>query len=275
MTGPLISCIMPVADRHEFLPGALACFASQDWPERELIVIDNGRHGCRHLVRDAPRVQYWRVEPGKYRIGALRNIACSRASGDIIAHWDSDDWYGPERLSRQIAVLMRSDAGATGYHILPFADDNRRQAWLYRGSPGYACGASLLYLRSAWAGVGGFPAEPLWGEDNEFIRRLGGRLTSECGRSIVARIHDCGTSPRDVAGWQEIDYAGLAARGYPVAPAARIEPEDIGIRDRENRGCALVCGGKPAPDDSRAPDDTRNISASGRSAFGSGEPVRG
>jgi glycosyltransferase involved in cell wall biosynthesis len=208
----LISCVMPIADRHDFIPGVLACFDSQDWPSRELIVIDNGRAACFDFFAGRGDVQYHRVRPG-YTIGALRNLACSRAQGEYVAHWDSDDWYGPQRLSRQFLLLNEADV--TGYHNLRFADDRNRRAWMYRHSPPYACGATLMYRRSAWE-RSPFRTDCGWGEDNAFVRSLKGRLVSVAGADIVARVHAGGTSPRDTRDYEEIDYSGLAELGYPV-----------------------------------------------------------
>jgi glycosyltransferase involved in cell wall biosynthesis len=238
---------MPVADRREYLPGAVACYLSQDYANRELIVIDNGQQDIYDLVAGVPGLIYRRISPGP-AVGALRNLACELARGEYIAHWDSDDWYAPDRLSAQLRVLRQSGRPATGYNLLPFADDRLRRAWMFEryGSP-YACGTSLVYVRSFWA-AHRFAPFVRYGEDNHFIERMEGRLLPDSGRSIVARVHDQGTSPRDLTGWKEIDYAGLAVIGYPVtevkheemAPAGKSEPEDLDNRDTEGGRGRLV-----------------------------------
>jgi hypothetical protein len=42
---PLVSCIMPTADRREHVVRALRYWSRQDWPERELVVVDDGALG--------------------------------------------------------------------------------------------------------------------------------------------------------------------------------------------------------------------------------------
>ena len=37
---PLVSCIMPTANRARFVPQAIACFLAQDFTGRELVVLD-------------------------------------------------------------------------------------------------------------------------------------------------------------------------------------------------------------------------------------------
>ena len=40
----LVSCIMPTCDRQVLIPVALKCYLSQDWPDKELVVIDDGAY---------------------------------------------------------------------------------------------------------------------------------------------------------------------------------------------------------------------------------------
>ncbi len=50
------------------------------------------------LVAGVPGVRYLQL-PQRASIGAKRNLACAEARGELIAHWDDDDWYAPARLS--------------------------------------------------------------------------------------------------------------------------------------------------------------------------------
>jgi O-antigen biosynthesis protein len=110
---PLVSCIMPTFNRRRFLPFALKAFNSQDYPARELIVVDDGNDSVGDLVEKAPRARYVRLS-ARASIGEKRNRACAEARGSIIAHWDDDDWYAPGRLSSQIAPLLAGEADLTG-----------------------------------------------------------------------------------------------------------------------------------------------------------------
>ena len=117
---PLISCIMPTANRRPFVKLALEHFAQQSWPARELIVVDDGADPVEDLVRGAPDVRYLRLAR-KTTIGGKRNLACREARGTLIAHWDDDDFYGPDRLRRQVEPILRGEADLTGLtmsHVL-------------------------------------------------------------------------------------------------------------------------------------------------------------
>ena len=103
-------------------------FSSQDYPARELIVVDDGRDRVADLMPDDACVRYVPLDrPAS--IGAKRNLACRLAQGEIVAHWDDDDWYAPHRLSHQAAPLLADAAEITGLETACFLDLPRWQAW--------------------------------------------------------------------------------------------------------------------------------------------------
>ena len=110
---PLVSCIMPTYNRRAFVPLALEYFLRQDYPNRELIIVDDGNDGIGDLTKNLPNVHYHLLR-GRKSIGAKRNFACQQAHGEIIAHWDDDDWYSSDRLRYQVMPLIAGDADITG-----------------------------------------------------------------------------------------------------------------------------------------------------------------
>ncbi len=110
---PLVSCIMPTYNRRALVPQALEYFRRQDYPNRELIIVDDGNDAIGDLTRDEPGVQYIQL-PARKSIGAKRNLACARARGEIIAHWDDDDWYSSDRLRYQVMPIIAGKADMTG-----------------------------------------------------------------------------------------------------------------------------------------------------------------
>jgi glycosyltransferase involved in cell wall biosynthesis len=75
---PLVSCIVPTADRRVFVPRAIQCFLQQDYVSRKLIVVDDGTDVVAHLIPLGPRLRFARLE-GKHTIGAKRNLSCQQA----------------------------------------------------------------------------------------------------------------------------------------------------------------------------------------------------
>ena len=103
---PLVSCIMPTYNRRKFVPRALKYFLRQDYEPRELIIIDDGTDAVQDLIPRDDRIRYIRLAE-RLTIGAKRNLACDLAKGDIILHWDDDDWMADWRVSYQARAASR------------------------------------------------------------------------------------------------------------------------------------------------------------------------
>ncbi|HEX8212579.1 MAG TPA: glycosyltransferase family 9 protein [Longimicrobium sp.] len=150
---PLVSCLMPTRDRRRFVPHAIDQFLGQDHPRRELVVVDDGADAVDDLIPSDPRIRYHRVER-QATLGAKRNLACSLARGELLAHWDDDDWMPPHRLSTQLrALAARPAAGACGLSQLRFFDPVAGRAWEYRWperARPWLAGGTLMFRRAAW-----------------------------------------------------------------------------------------------------------------------------
>ena len=231
---------MPTRDRRAFVPLAVECFLAQDYPERELVVLDDGREPVDDLLPNDSRIRYERLER-QLVIGAKRNHACGLARGELVAHWDDDDWSAAGRISAQVASLERAGAAVTGLRALHFLDPVARRAWLYtypaRSSRPWVAGGSLCYRRMFWK------AHPFQevavGEDTRFVWARGARVLALERRDLyVAMMHRGNTSPKrpraprwtpSPAGDVEKLLGGQAA-GYRDAaagetPAARTPPD--------------------------------------------------
>jgi hypothetical protein len=165
---PLVSCITPTTDaRAKYRPVVDECFHFQTYPRLE-----------------------WIVEDGPGLIGGKRNKACERCSGEIICHFDDDDWSSPDRVYDQVTRLMESDADIIGYNEMEFRDEIRKAVWLY-DNPRYALGTSLCYWKSFWS-KNPFPNIKT-GSDMAF-QRSGKLLVVPCNGMMWARIHSGNTS---------------------------------------------------------------------------------
>jgi hypothetical protein len=189
---PLVSCIMPTKDRAQFVPGAIDGFLRQTYPHKELIVLDDGE-SIEELLPENPAIRYVRVE-GNLCIGAKRNMCCEQAKGELIAHWDDDDWSMPTRLEEQVKTLQEHpEASITGYNSLLFLDQRSGKAWRYTGKAKYLVGTSLMYRREFWE-KRRFSDVQI-GEDGKFI--AGAPVFALPGeKKMVARIHKQTTAPK-------------------------------------------------------------------------------
>lgn len=151
-----LSCIMPTANRRQFVPRAIELFLRQDYEDRELLIYDDGADCIADLVPDDPRIRYF-YQSERRNVGYKRNTLCEMAQGAIIAHWDDDDWSAPTRLSVQAEVLTRADADLVGMHQFYWITDDERRAWKYSypddGIP-WVTGSSFCYTKDFWRRVG-------------------------------------------------------------------------------------------------------------------------
>jgi glycosyltransferase involved in cell wall biosynthesis len=209
---PMVSCIMPTRDRAGWVPQAIRYFLRQDFSDAELVIVDDGESAVRDLVPDHPRIRYFRVS-GCRTVGAKRNLACAEARGELIAHWDDDDWYPASRLRRQVEALRAARAELCGTTQMYFYQPAGDQAWRYeyaaRGAP-MLVGTSLVYRRQLWQRT---PFADLQvGEDVRFVRGAACTIHDLADPALcVATIHAGNTSPRhpDAVHWRPQPAADL------------------------------------------------------------------
>src|SRR5574341_607392 len=116
---PLVSCIMPTANRRRFVPRAVEQFLRQDYPEAELLILDDGDDPIEDLVPPGANIRYLRL-PARLALGAKRNLACEQARGELILHWDDDDWMAPHRVRYQVETLLEQGAEICGLRKMYF-----------------------------------------------------------------------------------------------------------------------------------------------------------
>jgi O-antigen biosynthesis protein len=199
---PLVSCVMPTYDRRAFVPQAVRYFLRQDYPAKELIVVDDGPEPVSDLLPADPRIRYHRLET-RTLLGAKRNVACDLAQGPIIVHWDDDDWASADRLSIQVAALTGGDADICGTSSLLCYDPAGASAWRFtwpdRLRP-WAAGTSLCFRKEFWARFP-FPDVAI-GEDTRFVFNpaVHGVTDVSGAGCVVALIHCGNTVPKTVHG---------------------------------------------------------------------------
>lgn len=206
---PLVSCIMPTHNRRHFVTKAIEYFLRQDYPNRELIILDDGTDPVKDLVPDDPSICYLHLDH-KGTIGVKRNLACQKAKGEIILHWDDDDWIAPWRLSYQVESLLKEQADLCGLDKLLFYDPKSGRSWQYvypnRGKL-WIAGGTLCYTKAFWR-RNPFPDINV-GEDTRFVwcncsKKM---VTLSDNTFYVALIHPGNTSPKRTLDSQWHSYA--------------------------------------------------------------------
>lgn len=236
---------MPTGDRRPFVAAAVGSFLAQSYPERELLILDDGADRVADLVPADDRVRYVRLDR-RLSLGAKRNLACEQARGELIAHWDDDDWHAPRRLNYQVDALLASGKDVCGLQALLFYEPEARRAWRYdypRDQRFWLSGSSLVYRRSFWE-RNRFPDVNV-GEDALFVwAGSPDRMLALDDPTIhVGLIHRGNTSPKQTSGpfwrpWplEEVlrligGEGDVRADGVP-APAPRSDPAPPPPRER-------------------------------------------
>ena len=197
---PLVSCIMPTRDRRRYAARAIRYFLAQDYPNRELVVVDDGADCVEDLVPDDDRIRYVRLLE-QQTIGAKRNVACERACGELVMHWDDDDWSAPRRLSYQVEMFNKQDVDVSGLNAVYFCDPVGRRAWRYEYPDGrrpWVHDATFCYRRHFWEDAP-FP-DTSFGIDTSYLwqgspKRVGALPDPSF---YVALIHGGNTSRKNV-----------------------------------------------------------------------------
>jgi len=222
---PKVSCIMPTADRPDFFQRVFDIYLGQNYPNKELIVVDDGACKVGHLC-NGQGIVYLALQR-RASIGAKRNIACEQASGDIIVHLDDDDWYAKDWITNQVVHLLAEKAEVTGLDDLLFYDSNRREAWRYRypaASRPWVHGATLCYRKEFWQS---FPFPDIdVGEDCSFLWRRGakGIVPHGCSDGYIGHIHGGNSSPKQTgdACWSMISDPEILQRIEQAMSGSRI-----------------------------------------------------
>lgn len=209
---PKLSCIMPTNNRHQFVPTAIEQFLMQDYENRELIILDDGSSSVEELVPPHPSIRYYRADT-RQTLGEKRNMACELATGELIAHWDDDDWIAPTWLSSQVACLRAANADISGIDRPLFHDPASGMIWryVYDGVKPWVAGGTLCYRREFWA-RNRFASITI-GEDNLFLWSPQEKQLAINPRAdlYVARVHPGNTSTKRTSGarWNRVTGAAI------------------------------------------------------------------
>jgi len=182
---PRISCIMPtIPSRKYFVAQAIRLFNAQTYPNKELIIIDDGEiDSVAEVIPAQENIEYLHINTlgtsAALTIGAKRNLACSVAKGKIICHMDDDDYIGPESLARRAKPIIAEKAEVTACKMSLCFDLSTHRLWrcsddLHRHLFRYdaRCG-TLMYKRYFWNERSCYPNTSR-GEDIAFFSLLYG-----------------------------------------------------------------------------------------------------
>lgn len=188
-----VSVIVPTYGRQHLFPLLYKCFINQSYNNCELLIFDDSTEPS-DFFSGLSKVKYFHSN-SRLSIGEKRNFLVNKSEGDVIAHFDDDDFYSPDYLKFMLSHLENADfVNLTGWFVyavkqkefgywqtdrasaLHYVFQTSRPIGLVKGGPpdetfslGY--GFNYIYRKSVWLGTK-FP-DRNHGEDYEWVKNFG------------------------------------------------------------------------------------------------------
>ncbi len=111
INNPLVSVIIPTYNRGHLIKRAIESVFNQTYKNIEVIVVDDAStDNTEEIILGIgnPKIIYIK-QPSNSGPSVARNKGIEIAKGELIAFLDSDDQWYPEKLEKQVNLLLNSD----------------------------------------------------------------------------------------------------------------------------------------------------------------------
>lgn len=101
-----VTAIITTHNRLELLKRAISSVLSQTYPEIELIVVDDHSDDGTKGYCSVQNFKYIHISQKESKGGNYaRNLGIKNATGEYVAFCDDDDYWLPEKISKQVALI--------------------------------------------------------------------------------------------------------------------------------------------------------------------------
>jgi glycosyltransferase involved in cell wall biosynthesis len=105
---PLVSILIPAFNAQQYIGDSLMSAVNQTWPNKEIIVVDDGSSDDTRSIAETFEKAGVRVLTQENQgAAAARNKALSLSSGEYIQWLDADDLLSPNKVAAQVEALRR------------------------------------------------------------------------------------------------------------------------------------------------------------------------
>jgi len=123
----LVSVIMPVYNCEKYVRASVGSVLAQSYKNLEVILVDDCTHDnsaeiIKEMAKADERVKYYKLGENS-GAAVARNRALREAKGRYVAFLDSDDFWLPDKLDKQLA-LMKEKACFFVYGAIDIVDAN-------------------------------------------------------------------------------------------------------------------------------------------------------
>ena len=103
---PLVSVIIPNFNYLRYIEKCLESVLSQDYPNIEVIVVDDGStdESVNYVTTLTPKVKL--VQQQNSGVSVARNRGLLESKGEFIAFLDADDYWDPSKISKQMNLVL-------------------------------------------------------------------------------------------------------------------------------------------------------------------------
>jgi len=180
----LISVIIPIHNGSSFIEEAVASVINQEYPDLEIIIIDDGSTDDLSTALAHIQVPFKLIRQTHQGPAAARNAGIRESRGDWIAFLDADDMWSPMALKTMARDLaLHETAEVVHGTSVTFCKDPDTDEYVNpyrpRGSYSFLMG-SALYRRYVFEIVGLFDDTLIHGEDTDWFLRA-----TEAGLTFV------------------------------------------------------------------------------------------
>lgn len=186
---PFISVIIPTFNSANLLKEAINSVLAQTYSDYEIIVVDDGStdHTSDIVAYYSNKITY--IYQNNSHISVARNNGFRHSNGKYIAHLDADDIWLPQKLEKQVNILISYPEAAMvtcdGYlwiteqnnkpqqllsEILPKQKSGHIFSYIYKTNPIPTSSAVIAHW--AWEKLGGLNENMRRGQDSEFFNRI-------------------------------------------------------------------------------------------------------
>lgn len=109
---PLISVIVPAYNAEAFIDQTLDSVLSQTYKNIEVLVVNDGSQDRTAEIVDSIAQKDHRVillQQSNAGVAAARNLAIQNSCGEYIAPIDADDIWFPQKLEKQMQLMLKAD----------------------------------------------------------------------------------------------------------------------------------------------------------------------
>jgi len=179
-TGPLVTVIIPAYNAEKTIRHSVNSILNQTWHNIELIIVDDASKDStwsiiQSIAEENPSVRILKndVNSGPY---FSKNRALQLANGKYLTGQDADDWSHPQRIEKQVKVMIARKLKACMTYMLRFSPEGEFTQFLKIGKTSPDGGLRLasiscMYETSAFKSQLGYWDCVRFSADSELIAR--------------------------------------------------------------------------------------------------------